>query len=114
MSVILNACYAIEIGRQGTDGKGEIVVGCSLVTKGVDNEGDDSIEISVKDNGCGMTQETKTKLFEPFYTTKDIGDGTGLGLSISFGIVQKHHGEIWAESELGVGSRFVIRVPKVA
>ncbi|MCJ8268581.1 MAG: ATP-binding protein [Psychrosphaera sp.] len=107
MHLIVNACYAIETKQQGDDGstddKGEIVVGCQVI--------DDSIEITIKDNGCGMTEQTKTKLFEPFYTTKEVGDGTGLGLSISFGIVQKHNGEIWAESELGVGTTFVVRLP---
>ena len=58
-----------------------------------------------------MSDETKRKLFEPFYTTKDVGEGTGLGLSIAFGIVQKHGGELVVESELGLGSTFVIRLP---
>ncbi|MCJ8270249.1 MAG: ATP-binding protein, partial [Psychrosphaera sp.] len=49
--------------------------------------------------------------FEPFYTTKEVGEGTGLGLSISFGIVQKHKGELSVESTLGVGSEFVLRLP---
>ncbi|NQZ05800.1 MAG: response regulator [Algicola sp.] len=116
MHLIVNACYAIETKQQGdddntaacTDKKGEIVVGCRLVNKEIA----DSIEITIKDNGCGMTEQTKTKLFEPFYTTKEVGDGTGLGLSISFGIVQKHNGEISAKSELGVGTTFVVRLPR--
>ncbi|NQZ05793.1 MAG: response regulator [Algicola sp.] len=103
MNLIVNACYAIETAQQDTDNKGEIVIGCRLIDK--------EIEITIKDNGCGMNEETKTKLFEPFYTTKAVGDGTGLGLSISFGIVQKHGGEIWAESELGVGTTFFVRLP---
>ncbi|MCJ8273590.1 MAG: ATP-binding protein [Psychrosphaera sp.] len=103
MNLIVNACYAIETAQRDTDNKGEIAIGCRLVDK--------EIEITVKDNGCGMNEETKTKLFEPFYTTKAVGDGTGLGLSISFGIVQKHGGEIWAESELGVGTTFFVRLP---
>ena len=59
-----------------------------------------------------MTEQSKTKLFEPFYTTKEVGDVKGLGLSISFGIVQKHNGEIWAESELALGSTFMVNLPK--
>jgi C4-dicarboxylate-specific signal transduction histidine kinase len=62
------------------------------------------IEVTIKDNGCGMSDETKNKLFEPFYTTTAVGAGTGLGLSISFGIVQKHGGALTAQSELGKGS----------
>lgn len=103
MNLIVNACYAIEASQTDTDEKGKIVVGCQVVN--------DAIEITIKDNGCGMTEQTKTKLFEPFYTTKAVGDGTGLGLSISFGIVQKHDGEIWAESDRGVGSTFIVKLP---
>ena len=103
MNLIVNACYAIEIKKTATKEQGEIIVGCQII--------DDWVEISVKDNGCGMTEETKSKLFEPFYTTKGVGDGTGLGLSISFGIVRKHKGYIWAESQLDVGSTMVLRLP---
>ncbi|MFT5162604.1 MAG: two-component system NtrC family sensor kinase [Alteromonadaceae bacterium] len=55
--------------------------------------------------------KTKNKLFEPFYTTKKVGEGTGLGLSISFGIVQKQGGELTVESQLGAGSEFTLRLP---
>ena len=68
-------------------------------------------QITFIDNGCGMSDETKNKLFEPFYTTKEVGEGTGLGLSISFGIVQKHGGELTVESEAGVGTTFRLLLP---
>ncbi|NQZ06810.1 MAG: response regulator, partial [Algicola sp.] len=106
MNLIVNACDAIKTKQQTSEGKGHITITCGL--RG------DTIEITVKDNGCGMIDETKRKLFEPFYTTKDVGEGTGLGLSIAFGIVQKHGGELVVESELGVGSTFVISLPGAA
>jgi signal transduction histidine kinase len=59
----------------------------------------------------GMTDETKTKLFEPFYTTKNIDEGTGLGLAISYDIIQKHGGELTVNSQLGVGSEFKVVLP---
>ncbi|MCJ8272304.1 MAG: ATP-binding protein, partial [Psychrosphaera sp.] len=67
--------------------------------------------ITVKDNGCGMSIETQNRLFEPFYTTKDVGAGTGLGLSIAYGIVKKHGGELSVESELGEGSLVKLTLP---
>ena len=82
---------------------GQITVGCRQV--------EDQVEITIKDNGCGMSEETQKRLFEPFYTTKGPDKGTGLGLSISYGIVQKHGGELSVESEVGVGTRFLLRLP---
>lgn len=67
--------------------------------------------IKVKDNGEGMPKEVLEKVFEPFYTTKDIGKGTGLGLSISYGIIEEHNGELIAESKEGEGSVFTIKLP---
>lgn len=68
--------------------------------------------ISVKDNGCGMSDELKEKIFMPFFTTKAVGDGTGLGLSIALGIVEEHHGEIEVISNEGIGSEFIIHLPR--
>ena len=58
-----------------------------------------------------MTEEVKNKIFEPFYTTKEVGEGTGLGLSITYSIIQKHKGLINVESELNKGTTFEIRLP---
>ncbi|MFT4926160.1 MAG: signal transduction histidine kinase/ligand-binding sensor domain-containing protein [Phenylobacterium sp.] len=109
MNLIVNACDAIR-DRQRQDeqqdkekGRGLIAIGCRLI--------DGFITVTIRDNGCGMTNRTKTKLFEPFYTTKDVGEGTGLGLSISYGIVQKHNGELHVDSELGVGTTFTLKLP---
>jgi len=73
---------------------------------------DQSICIEIEDNGAGMDLSTSRHIFEPFFTTKDVGEGTGLGLSVSYFIITEHHaGSIELESEPGVGTRFIIKLP---
>ncbi|OGR38630.1 MAG: two-component sensor histidine kinase [Desulfovibrionales bacterium GWA2_65_9] len=72
---------------------------------------DDNVEILVRDNGCGMSDETLKHIFEPFFTTKK-GKGTGLGLSITYGIIKRLGGDIAVESEQGVGTTLIITLPK--
>jgi signal transduction histidine kinase len=73
----------------------------------------DAVEIKVRDNGIGIPEEVKDKLFQPFFTTKPTGEGTGLGLSISYDIVtQQHGGSITADSKVGEYSEFTIRLPR--
>jgi PAS domain S-box-containing protein len=67
--------------------------------------------ISVKDTGCGIGEDTMRRLFEPYFTTKEIGKGTGLGLSVVHGIVKKHGGEVVVTSELEKGSTFDVYIP---
>lgn len=67
--------------------------------------------LSVVDNGCGMSQETKERIFEPFFSTKEIGEGTGLGLATVFADMTKSKGFVSVESELGQGSVFHIHLP---
>jgi nitrogen-specific signal transduction histidine kinase/CheY-like chemotaxis protein len=69
------------------------------------------VQITVKDTGAGMTQETVDRIFEPFYTTKRDGLGTGLGLSITLGIVRSHGGFINVTSSVGQGSQFTVLLP---
>src|SRR5215475_9427909 len=69
------------------------------------------LEIEISDNGIGMTEAIKIRIFNPFFTTKEVGKGTGLGLSISHGIVQDHAGSISCVSERGKGTTFQIRLP---
>ena len=70
------------------------------------------VYISITDNGKGIPDKAKGKIFEPFYTTKPVGQGTGLGLSISYNIVKEHGGNINVESLAGKGTKFTIKVPK--
>ena len=72
----------------------------------------ENVKITIADSGIGISESAKEHLFEPFYTTKEIGVGTGLGLSITYGIVKKHGGIIEVESELGKGAIMIITLPK--
>ncbi len=114
MNLVVNACDAIEeqqqaqIAQQVPKVMGKITITCQQFS---DKTGKQWVEILITDNGAGMSDETKNKLFEPFYTTKGDGEGTGLGLSISFGIIQKHDGELSVKSTPGVGTTFTIKLP---
>ena len=97
-------CYPSSLNQVYMKDGGKIIVSCDVVGK--------NIEIAIEDNGCGMSELTKAKLFEPFYTTKKIGEGTGLGLSIAYGIVKQHHGDMSAHSTQTRGSVIRIRLPQ--
>ncbi|MCH7811725.1 MAG: response regulator [Chloroflexi bacterium] len=70
-----------------------------------------AIRLSLQDDGPGMQPETLRRIFDPFFTTKQTGEGTGLGLTISYGIIQDHGGRIWAESQPGRGTTFILELP---
>ena len=105
MNLVVNACDAIRERQAKEDNNepGKIIIGCrSLISE---------VQITIKDNGSGMDESTKARLFEPFYTTKEVGKGSGLGLSISYGIVKKHQGQLTVESQTGVGTVFKLLLP---
>jgi len=77
------------------------------------HEGDSAV-IDVADTGSGISAEALSRIYDPFFTTKEIGKGTGLGLSITYGIVQEHGGTITCESQVGQGTRFTLRLPLAA
>jgi signal transduction histidine kinase len=98
LNIIINAIQAIE-------DKGEINI--SLIEKRHD------LELSIKDDGCGIPSEIIDKIFEPFFTNKPVGSGTGLGLSITYKIIHDlHKGSIKVESEMGVGTKVTLTIPK--
>jgi signal transduction histidine kinase len=76
-----------------------------------DDSGKDSIVIEVADTGIGIPTKDLAKIFDPFYTTKEVGTGTGLGLSLSYNIVKRFKGDIRVESEVGRGTIFTIIFP---
>ena len=69
------------------------------------------VQVTIKDNGKGISHEVLPKIFDPFFTTKPVGHGTGLGLSISYQIIRQHKGSIKVASEPGKGAKFVVTLP---
>lgn len=98
MNMLVNASHAI-----GEGGHGQITVRTG-------SEGD-RVWVEFADTGKGIAPENLTRIFDPFFTTKPVGKGTGLGLSLSYGIIEKHHGKIEVESEVGKGTTFRIWIP---
>jgi PAS domain S-box-containing protein len=99
LNIIINAEYfMIQAHNRGT---------LTITTERLDS----IIRISFADDGPGISKENLRRLFNPFFTTKDVGQGTGLGLSICHGIVAEHGGRIYARSQLGKGATFVVELP---
>ena len=103
INLINNAFYAVNVGRNGIS-PAKVIVS----TKKTEN----TIEIKVKDNGLGIPENIKQKIFQPFFTTKPTGQGTGLGLSLAYDIITKGHGgTIECESVEGEGTTFTVKIP---
>jgi PAS domain S-box-containing protein len=97
INLIVNAVDAMPKG-------GRMLISC--------HERDGKIVLRFKDNGTGMSEEVRERIFEPFYTTKGM-QGTGLGLAVSYGIIERHDGSISVTSEIGKGTTFEIELPIV-
>jgi len=89
----------------------EVINESGHVTVHVYSLGMNTVDIKVKDNGCGVPDELNEKIFEPFFTTRS--NGTGLGLAVVRAIARAHRGEVWLESMPGEGSAFIMRLPTV-
>ena len=120
-NIITNAVEAMSTcadGAAGRSGQGTIKVSCENVEigekDGLTLKAGKYVKISLKDQGYGIPEENLSKIFDPYYSTKEMGTdkGMGLGLSISHSIVKKHGGLITVESELGVGTTFFICLPE--
>ncbi|GAB4015672.1 MAG: hypothetical protein Fur0010_14870 [Bdellovibrio sp.] len=111
INLLINAKDAIE--EQGhsslysifNENKGQIVI--------VIDTDDNYNILRVSDSGCGMNDEVKAKIFDPFFTTKPVNKGTGLGLSIIYSIIEEIKGQIHVDSEVGLGTTFEIKIPKI-
>jgi two-component system sensor histidine kinase PhcS len=103
INLISNATKAINKSDRKTDHSGIITVSAKSEN--------DRVIISVSDNGTGMSEETLKKVFDPFFTTNEVGQGMGLGLSVSHTIIKNHGGNLAATGELGKGSTFYFDLP---
>ncbi|MCX7179533.1 MAG: ATP-binding protein, partial [Proteobacteria bacterium] len=108
MNLLVNAQHAVEQG-------GDIKVHTRRALKPMANDPSQEpvpmVEIAVVDTGCGIPQENLKRIFDPFFTSKEVGKGTGLGLSVTHGIVTAHGGSIEVESRLGEGTTFRVFLP---
>ena len=105
-----NARDAIEIKKE-KNGTITIFTDFNTNVKSMKSDSRDMIQIKVQDNGVGIPENIKHKIFNPFYTTKEVGKGMGLGLSISYGILSKMNGSVFVESEVGKGAAFTVSLP---
>ena len=104
LNLLLNAAHAISDVVDGTSKKGRI----SIRTRAIG----DFVEISITDTGDGIPEAVRSRIFEPFVTTKEVGRGTGQGLALSRGlVVEKLKGSLHFETETGKGTTFFIRLP---
>ncbi|MEO0601741.1 MAG: ATP-binding protein, partial [Myxococcota bacterium] len=105
LNLVVNAAHAIAMREESREDPGLVVI----ESEGREHE----IAIRVRDNGCGMSEEVQARIFEPFYTTKPVGQGTGQGLALVHAvIVQTHGGSVRATSERGVGTVFEVILPR--
>ncbi len=102
LNLIVNASQSMDEGHKGL---------LTIRTGVIDDAS--LVWVEVQDTGCGIAPENLNKIFDPFYTSKAIGQGTGLGLSVSHGIIQRHGGSITVKSTLGQGTRFKVVLPVV-
>jgi signal transduction histidine kinase len=102
LNLLTNASYSLK-KKFGNKEGGKL----NIITR----LNEDSIYIHIQDNGTGISEDVKSKIFDPFYTTKDVGEGTGLGLSIAYQTILKHQGEILINSTPDTGAEFIIKLP---
>ena len=115
LNIVVNAAHAIEeklastasasaSGEEADAGKGLIKISTQSI--------DDPVEIRIGDSGNGIPEQARPRIFDLFFTTKEVGKGTGQGLALAYSVVvEKHGGEISFETESGVGTTFIIRLP---
>ncbi|MEL6982640.1 MAG: ATP-binding protein, partial [Actinomycetota bacterium] len=102
LNMVVNAAHAVEAARESGE-KGRIKVTTRVVG--------DIAQISIRDDGAGMPPEIRERIFDQFFTTKEVGKGTGQGLALAWDVVRGHEGTIEVESEVGQGSTFRINLP---
>ncbi len=103
LNIIVNAAHAIGDVVRDTDTRGRITIETRC-------EGEFAV-ISISDTGTGIPDAVLERMFDPFFTTKEVGRGTGQGLAIARSVMEKHHGSISVETEMGSGTTFELRLP---
>ncbi|XPV77599.1 MAG: two-component system sensor histidine kinase NtrB [Desulfovibrio sp.] len=107
LNIIVNAAHAVAAAQENTNEKGTITIKTF-------QSGENTIQVNIKDTGIGIKQSYIDRIFDPLFTTKEVGKGTGQGLAIAYDIVvSKHQGHIAAHSQVGEGTEFVIQLPIV-
>jgi PAS domain S-box-containing protein len=113
MNLALNACDAMPQGGDFTFETTDIEISELRAKFNPAIPPGNYVRLTIKDNGCGMSEETLSHLFEPFYTTKEKGKGTGLGLFTAYGIIKQSGGYIEVKSAVGEGTTFLIYLPVI-
>ncbi len=101
LNLIVNAAQAIEAAKKPSPGT------IRVVSRAIDG----AVEVRIADDGCGIPEPIRHRIFDQFFTTRPVGHGSGQGLSLARSIVDAHHGNLTFESEVGVGSTFIVRLP---
>jgi signal transduction histidine kinase len=111
MNLVVNARDAMPQGGRLSVETADAVLDGAAVADSPEAVPGEYVMLSVSDSGVGMPPEVRARIFEPYFTTKDVGKGTGLGLSIVYKIVEQHGGKISVDSNVGVGTRFTVVLP---
>ena len=112
LNLITNAFFAVaEKKKRGIEGFEPMVTVITSRSATAQGAGPGEVIIRVRDNGDGIPEAIRSKIFQPFFTTKPSGQGTGLGLSLCYDIVKTHGGDLSVESVAGDGTEFVVRLP---
>jgi signal transduction histidine kinase len=111
LNLINNAFYAVNEKRKLSLEAYQALVSVSTRCVLSEDKNQNKVEISIKDNGMGIPDSVKEKIFQPFFTTKPTGQGTGLGLSLAYDIIKSHGGKLEVTSTEGEGTEFIIQLP---
>ena len=112
VNLCLNARDAMPGGGRLSIETRNATLDADYVARNPDATAGEYVALKVVDTGCGMAPETLAKVFDPFFTTKEVGKGTGLGLSMVYGFIKQSKGHVKVTSELGIGTRFTLYLPR--